>query len=143
MAANGPVICTTPDVQITPADNTEHALSSVVGVNYSEQLAVGLIEALVAVSPDANCTEIVVSIYRGPAVTGTFLQAFLVTLTDAVAAQQRTVPVRFLDAQPPGANVQYALSVQQANGAGASTVTCYGFTVTTFPGGVNVFAPND
>lgn len=143
MSANGPVMVSTPDRVFTTVDSTGFALSSVSGIGYDEQRAVAKIEALVNIHADASATDATVSLVRGPALTGAILQDFPADKTAIAAAQDTQVVVSFLDSQPPGADVQYSLTVTVGGAAGPSTVTVYGFTVITFPGGVTVLASND
>lgn len=143
MSANGPIIVATSDVVVAIPDSTAKALSSISGIAFSEQLEVAVIEALIEYQPGADTSQLTVALWEGAALTGTERQIWQRDPVSGAETNPDQIAIRYLDSKRPGANVQYSLSLQFAEASDAGQATVYGFTVTTFPGGVTPLVSND
>lgn len=144
MAANGPVIYATSDAVVNCPEAAETALSTLLGVCYSEELPVAVIEGLVWVqNPNAGVTEFTVVLWEGPVTTGQIRQEWRASYDNADLAALTPIAFRYLDSKPPSANVQYSVSLIVSGGSDTSQANIYGFTATVFAGGIVPLGSND
>lgn len=144
MPSYGPCIYAVSDVlnvACPAADITQ--VSILHGVCTDENLPLIVIEAVVNVAKPTGASSVIVSLFEGDRATGVERQVWTVSNIDSVTGQAVDVAVRYLDTKPPSADITYSLAVQFSEAGADGSANVYGFTATTWPGGVTPLASND